>query len=277
MTTTFDRSLTSSSPGGCKLHIHRPISSRTAFGHILAIPFRYAWYDHTLCTKPSERSWMRKPSRICLAEMEKPLTRKLGTLASMKCDDGAYIYAQSTSIKWQTSLHLHPSPLPFFKPMLISNDRDVETTIELLLIAERHADPGAVARLDAQMWRESWDGEICKGKERYDERTWDVEGTLEGMTLFVDKVRLCLCFAFRRMLIFGLPFTVYCTRSVPPGPPPQPPSPLSHRFAPNRRPLSPPPSPIQHIRPHCHLPRANHTVRPASAAGVGDVGHPCDV
>lgn len=188
-------------------------------------------------------------SGACLGEMQKPLLRRIGTLAGVQCDHGAYIYAHPTSTKWQTQLCLRASLVPFFEPMLIRNARDVETTIELLLIAERHADPGAVARSDAQMWRESTDGEICTGRERYDERTWDVEGTSEGMTMFVDKVRPRLCSALRRMLIFGFPWTVCQTRPFPPWTPPQPTSPLPHRFAPDRRPLNAPPPPAHHIRP----------------------------
>ncbi|KAI5449527.1 hypothetical protein NCC49_004591 [Naganishia albida] len=173
MTTTFDQSFTSPSPGSCKIHLQKPVFSRTAFSHILTIPVRYAKYDHARCAKPSRKRSVTGFFTPCLAEMEKPLLRKIATLASLKCDDGAYIYAYPASDEWHTHIRLHSTRLPFFEPMLISNERDVDTMMELLKIPERHPRPGAVKEVDDQLWREFRDrrGNTCMGKERYDSRT----------------------------------------------------------------------------------------------------------
>lgn len=194
MTTTFDQSYISPFPGSAKIHIHKPISSRTAFGEILAIPVRYATNDHARCPKPSGKKSKTGFLGACLVEMEKPSMRRIGTLASVKCDEGTYIFAHPDSGEWYTQIRLHPTPVPFFEPMIISSQRDVDTVMELLKIPERHVDPCKVKEVDEQLWREFREarGKTCVAKERYDSRTWDFEGTLEGMTLFVEKVRFNL-------------------------------------------------------------------------------------
>lgn len=194
MTTTFDQSYTSPSPGSGKIHIHKPISSRTAFGNILSVPVRYATNDHARCPKPSGKKPKTEFLGACLAEMERPLVRKINTLADVKWDEGACLFPHPDTAPWYTQIRTHPTRLPFFEPMIISSQQDVDTVMELLKIPGRHADPRMGKEVDEQLWREFREGRgnTCAGKETYDSRTWDLEGTLEGITLFVEKVRLLL-------------------------------------------------------------------------------------
>jgi hypothetical protein len=190
MTSTFDQSYTTSVPGGCRIHLHKPLSSRTAFSTVLSLPVRYSTFDHARCPKPSAKRSKTGFYKPCLTEMEKPLVRQMETVGSLRCDEGAFLFDDDPDGEWFTPLRMHPSPVPYFEPMIIRNKQDVDTTMELLKLSERNRDPRHVVNVDATLYQEyrtrrKWP---CFGKEIYDSRTWEVEATLEGMTLFIDQV-----------------------------------------------------------------------------------------
>jgi hypothetical protein len=68
--------------------------------------------------------------------------------------------------------------------MLVKDMQDVDTVIEILKIPERHRIPG---------WEDEYrtaGGPVCWAREFLEERNWEIEGTLEGMTLCLNRVSL---------------------------------------------------------------------------------------
>lgn len=194
ITADYDQSFTTSVPGACRIHLHKPLSSRTAFGTILAVPVKYSTFDHARCPKPSAKRSKTGFYKPCLVEMEKPLVRRMETLACLRCDEGAYLFDDGGDGEWFTTLRIHASPTPYFEPMVVTDRKGVDTVMELLKLSDRHRDPRYIVEVDRRLFEEyrarrKWP---CFGKEMYVSRTWEIEATLEGMSLFIDQVSRCM-------------------------------------------------------------------------------------
>jgi hypothetical protein len=98
MTADSDQAFTTSVPGSCRVHLHKLLSSHTAFGTVLLQPVRYLSFDHAPCPKPSAKRSKTGLCKPCLVEMGKALIRQVETLASFKCDEGAYLFADKSDV-----------------------------------------------------------------------------------------------------------------------------------------------------------------------------------